>query len=138
MEKKIFEKEFRYREYELAVNEKGSVFNKDGSIFRKWPSDRGHVMITERVAEFNNSHADRQKLWYELDEENPANKDAEDQVEAKAKKITKTPKDEPKREKTPTQLRADELGVKYMWNISDEKLQIKIDKHLENQKIKED
>lgn len=100
----VFEKRLRYLEYEVQLDNKGN-------ITKKWPSERGHVMITERVADFNNSHVDRQKLWYELDEENPENKNKQS-------------------EKSEVKKQADELGIKYRDNISDEKLQEKINEFL--------
>ncbi len=41
-------------------------FKKDGTPDKKEPTERDHVVITERDAHINNQMAVNTKLWYEL------------------------------------------------------------------------
>ena len=71
----------------------------------KTQTKRGTVSIHDHEAELNNSYFTKTRLWYDLAEE-------------------------PKVEKSDVRKQADELGIKYSAQISDEKLQIKIDEFL--------
>lgn len=80
---------------------------KDGkpTPTNKTLTKRGHVSIFPHEAEINNQYFPKTKLFYELAEE-------------------------PVIEKSEVRKQADELGIKYKDNISDEKLQEKIDEFL--------
>ena len=91
----------RYKEYKvLSLDAKGEI--KD-----KIASDRETVSIYPHEAERQNANFRTNKFWYEVDME------FEDSLNVKSA----------------VRLEADELGVKYRDNISDAKLQEKINAH---------
>jgi len=90
----------RYKEFKVVIEKDGKGGFK---IVEKFPTKRGHVSIHEHEAEINNKQVSRSKLWYELDENQPA--DAE---------------------KAALMKEADELGIKYPKSIGVEKLREKI------------
>ena len=89
----------KFNEFKVTGSVKKSVFN----ITKKEPTERGHVMISERDADTNNRQTRFNFLHYEL---------AED---------VKSP------ERIAMEAEATDLDITFRSNIGDEKLQAKID-----------